>query len=38
MTYAPTAEHLAVVEGRDKSVANLFYNRVKTSADRQAYR
>ncbi|MEO6472785.1 MAG: AMP-dependent synthetase/ligase [Aeromicrobium sp.] len=38
MTYTPTAEQLAVVEGRAKSVADMFYNRVKKSADREAYR
>lgn len=38
MNYAPTAEQLAVVDGRAKSVADLFYHRVEKSPNREAYR
>jgi len=38
MTYTPTAEQVAVVENRAKSLGHMFFDRVKNSGDREAYR
>lgn len=37
MTYTPTAEEIAVVENRAQSLAHMFFDRVKSSPDREAY-
>ena len=38
MTTTPTAEEIAVVENRARNVAEMFFARVKGSANREAYR
>lgn len=38
MTYTATAEQIAVVENRAKSLAHMFFDRVKESGSREAYR
>ena len=37
MTHTPTAEEIAVVENRAQSLAHMFFDRVKTSPDLEAY-
>ena len=37
MTYKPTAEQIAVVENRAKSLGHLFFDRVKQSGGREAF-
>lgn len=37
MTYMPTAEEIAVVENRAQSLAHMFFDRVKSSPDLEAY-
>lgn len=38
MTYTPTANEIAVVENRAKTLGHMFFDRVKNSGDREAYR
>ncbi len=38
MTYTPTAEQIAVVDNRAKSLGHMFFDRVKESGNREAYR
>ena len=38
MTYTPTAEEIAVVDNRAKSLGHMFFDRVKESGNREAYR
>jgi len=38
MTYTPTAEQIAVVENRAKSLGHMFFDRVRESGNREAYR
>ena len=38
MTYTPTAEEIAVVENRAQSLAHMFFDRVRSSPDHEAYR
>ena len=38
MTYKPTAEEIAVVENRAQSLAHMFFDRVRSSPDHEAYR